>query len=448
MPEKSIRGPSHAASCWVLFKLWLGLVSLFTLGRLAYLWNYRSLLGSDEVKLTEVAYVFVSALRFDSHVSSFLLLPVFLAVIMNWFWPQWLDTKSTRFLAKIYSVFIFLLSLTLVISDHFYFIYFNDHFNIFFWEFWLDENNAQLVVDGIGDVINLSRLALLAVAVAITGYIVVRFLCSSFGLPRWFSELRVFAQKRYFVPLVLFVFLVLFRATFDHRPLTLQDRRVTISKNTLLNLLHTNPLIPLYRSYIDQGRYRGEKFANLDRPKLRKIFENASYFQTGSQIVEQDGNFFFQQKILPSWSKFLKRQPRHVVVIFMESYAGWVARHSDRDFAREMAKTQIELEQKGLSFKNHFSAGKGTLKSISAAMYSLSIGRSPPRPIAYLKEASKELSSKLADRMEENGFESIFLYGGIMAWHRLYSVIPNAGYEHFFAENSFPELGRHPPRPV
>jgi phosphoglycerol transferase MdoB-like AlkP superfamily enzyme len=235
------------------------------------------------------------------------------------------------------------------------------------------------------------------------------------------------------------------RATFDPRPLTLQDRRIVISRNAMVNLLHTNVFFPLYRSY--QDRQELAKFAATRSESPAKIaadFSAAAAMIPGSEAVTSpEGYTYMAQTLMPDGTTYLRRRPKHVVLIFMESYARWVLDYEDGGLGADAGATYRRLRGQSLAFMRHFSPAGGTIKNIASAIYSFPVTRNFYPSIVYHPEGYKPFPGRLPGVMASLGFEPRFFYGGVIAWHRLYQFLPQVGFQKVFAEHSDDTLPRH-----
>lgn len=421
--------------------LWLVLMVLFTLGRLHYLFDYRQLLRHSEFTSLDLLHSLISALRFDSFVSAAFCLPlVLLGPVLGLLQSR----KFTRTVILGVGITAIFLSWLVVVGDHFFFVYFRDHFNVFFWEIWENLANAALVAGGVNQEIPLVlSLSILITGIAIGSFALIR-LTRPQTLPRWMPTPERGLGRFFIVWIVLYA--VAFRATLSPLPLTLQDRRIMLSVNPLINLLHTNPFIPLYRSYADFNDLNGSRISeNLSTDQMLPAFQLLSTQIPGAKVAGSPDTYYrLEQEILPGWSKILDRKPKHIVLIFMESYSKWPSKFNEDGFSDRISANYKTIEDNSLSFEQHFPSSAGTIKNITHAIYSISTPRAFKPSLNYHPEAYKRFSQLLPKTMEKLGFESSFYYGGVSHWHRLYHFLPEIGFHNFFSENSFPDKDRHP----
>lgn len=422
------------ATLWSAAKLWLLLVALFSIGRGFYLVAYLDVLQLDPWTVAELVQVLSSAIRFDSATSVVLILPVLLVGPAQ-------RPRPTAVVAALVSALAWLL----VVVDHYFYVFFKDHLNVFFWEFLENASNAWLVAGGAGDEVPLVR----AVIVAILGMALAAFLAIKvilrFPLP---SRLTPRSRRTAILGLVAWLLALALagRGTLQQQPLLIQDRRTTISANRMLALLHTNPFFPLVRSWRDHAELRAGRgrAAMLDPRVLPTVFARAAALVPGTTPKRADaGYWYLASEIEPVGDKILKRKPRHVVLIFMESYSSWVMDHPDRAFSERLSATMLRLSREGLFFAHHFPSHGGTIKNLASAIYSLALPREFAPSLNYHAEAYKPFPSTMPRLAKALGYSPRFFYAGHGPWHRLYQFIPQIGFDEFYAENNFPTLPKH-----
>lgn len=427
----------------VVGRFWLGLVVLFTAGRIFYLWDYRKVLAGEPWSAAELLRCFASAWRFDASTAAMLLAPLVPLV----FYGAWINRRATpdpvsrrtgRTLLAIWGSATFVFAWVVVLGDHWFFVYFKDHFNVFLWEFFEDLSNARLVTAGLGDVVPLP-IVVLALGLGWGSGVawVIFTLRTKRSWLRWGPK----AHAALFVPL----YVLAARGTFDARPLPLQDRRITVSRNSLINLLHTNPFIPLYRSWQENRELAASAVTYVDDPSQSAANFTATAAKiTGAEVKESpDGYRYLSQTILPAGAGFLQRRPKHVVLLFMESYARWLLDHEDEAFAADMGQGYRAIKAGAILGTHHFSPAGGTIKNIAAANLGFPVARDFHPSLVYHKEGYKAFPGRLAPLMKAQGYEPRFFYGGVAAWHRLYQFVPALGYAAFSAEHSYPERPHH-----
>ena len=126
-----------------LLTTYITLVALFVISRIYWFFSFVKPEFFEENSLRETFYVFIKSLRLDSSASVLLILiPLictFFFPFIKFFQPWW---------KKIIINYIYLAltaAVLLIVLNHFYYYYYKVHFNLFFWEFWINWENSKLV---------------------------------------------------------------------------------------------------------------------------------------------------------------------------------------------------------------------------------------------------------------------------------------------------------------
>lgn len=405
------------------WQLWLALVIFFFVARIFYFFDHDAIGEGVDYKIYDVCLVFLSAFRFDASISALMSFPLLLLVpLANLF-----GKRFNSIVVSLWGVAVFAVSLGVTLVDHYFYYYFTDHINVFFWEFWDDIENAKLVLAGVSDIVSISKLVwsgLLLAVLAICLLVLVRKL--RIPVPFFFQLLLI--------PLAL-------RGTIDHRPLTIQDRRVSISSHPLLNMIHSNPFFPLHRSYQEiQESYNRDAFKSISVPD--QSYELVADF-LGAKVGRNDKARWIEKKIAPNWAPYLKRRPKHVVLIVMESYSYWPSESSDGAFNRMILANLDKIKLNALSFENHFSTGKGTLKNLVNIVYGFPQPRNFHPALTYYSDAYRGFPGTLPKVASNLGMQSKFIYAGVQSWHHLGRQMERAGFDQFLAEHSAADLPHH-----
>ena len=120
---------------------------------------------------------------------------------------------------------------------------------------------------------------------------------------------------------ILFI-LIITKATFTSKPLTLQYGRYSISSNRFINRIHFNPFFDLYKSYKEKL-----ELSNFDKLSFLKKFDADNFSKSTPHSIlkynKERGLYSIEQKVSPTLGKILKKKPKHIVLVFMESYSLW-----------------------------------------------------------------------------------------------------------------------------
>lgn len=428
------------------FAYWGCLVGIFVLARVYYLMDYWNVLIQQEYLPLDLLKALFSALRFDSSMAAAISSPLFILSFI-----QLLKGNSNSLFVRLSRYYMNIaspLAVLVLIVDHFYFLYFSDHFNFFFWEFWEDTNNADLVLSGIFDVIPVtslftSGLFLFLLFVFSKAYFALLAKLGGQGFAFASNTPKSVTKRMGLAMLFCLFFFFLLRSTFDTRPLMIQDRRLSISSNKFINLLHTNPFFPLIRGYKEWKEAGNSLTLDFNEEAALNYFQKVADLNKSGRIQQERDKITLVQEIAPLSQNILTKKPKHIVLFFMESLSSWVLDYPDLDFQRKIAESFYPLREKGISFERHFPAGAGTLKNIVQTILGFPIGKDFPSSINYHKEGYKKYKGSLARLMKQLGYDPTFFYAGHHSWHRLYQYIPTLGFSEFYAEHSFPDIKRH-----
>ncbi len=424
----------------LLFRSSLGLMFIFACGRLFYLWDYRSMLQQDQYRSSELLMALLSATRFDISASVYAMLPAILGTLCG---AAFLSTARLLRFLKNYTLTLYVISWLFIVSDHYFYVYFRDHFNAFFWEFWEDLSNAGLVVGGLNESIPLGQTILaLIIGLALIVGLERKLIRSYEGLnPRLAHTLG--RLKWLTLPLWLALVFIGSRGTFDGRPLLIQDRRIAFSSSTFINLLHTNPIFPMLRSLEDRREARlARQRMQVNDTSIQDDLQKSLLFVPGAQPrAAANGKYWYMaQDLDPVMSRYLKKRPKHVVLFLMESYSSWVMDYKEEGFDQAMAPNMMALRKNSLSFAHHFPPSGGTVKNLGTLLLSFPQPREFQPSINYHREGHKPFPDRLPGVMKRLGYKPRFYYAGNIAWHRLYQFMPMMGFEDVYGENNFNDL--------
>jgi phosphoglycerol transferase MdoB-like AlkP superfamily enzyme len=424
------------------FRVWLFLMVAFSAARLFYLIDYRAALSGEDYTLGSLILALVSAMRFDVVVSTVATLPcIALAVSSRWILSRW-PSQATRVYAAVMATVFWLF----LMGDHYFYGYFKDHFNTFFWEFWENSANASLVLGGLNDSMPVGQ-ALAAVAVGISAIVWAfrRYWRLDHTAVQAAKHLqRPFVRRYYWLASSVFV-LVGARGTLEARPLSLQDKHVAFSSSAFINLLHTNPIFPWLRSYESYASISSDRSTvKVDHLRLKDDVQNiVAWLPNATPKQGKSGFWYLEQNVAPRGAEFFKKQPKHVVLIFMESYSSWVMDYAEDGFHEAMSPSMRQLRAQSLSFAHHFPPAGGTIKNFAAAVLSFPTPRAFTASVNYHPSSHKPFPGRLPVVMDKLGYKPKFYYGGEIAWHRLYQFLPTIGFPDYYAEHSFDHFEHH-----
>lgn len=410
--------------------------------------NGNSLSQDHSISVVNYLHLFISSMRFDVQVASFTLIPLILAIVLG------IGVfKSSRQIevgfSSLFSVYlaiclVFLFILSLI--DIYFFAYFNSHINNFFWEFLFDRDNANLAADGIFDVARPSILALEGVFLVAYVIFSVRLIKETSKIGRRFYRVFTNFFSNKVSKFVLFIgLLICTRGTFDPRPLAKQTYRINISSNAVINAAHNNALYPLILSIGEYKEYSSQHTVKMTTEEIQTHIQRVQQLLPDHQPVEIRKDVpAFSLSVRPEESSgFFLKKPKHIILMYMESNSFWPLTKTSEGFDQVVAGNLAKVRSEGLSFERHFASGTGTLTSISGTAFNTDLGPEFSKPLPYFSQVYRPLPNRLAVKLNEIGWKTSFFYAGVSMWHRIDAVSKLAGFESFFAENSFPDFPHH-----
>ncbi len=421
--------------CLDSLSFYLSIILLFLSGRSLFLLQHLDRLGTQDYSIFDIARVFFYGSRYDSAISAYFAAFYFVIFLF-------LQGRFVAFGKRIYSFLTIVCLWVLVVCDYSFYNYYGDHFNTFFWEFWNNASNAKLVVASVWNefpVLKISLTLILGCFVFLKIRTFLRNILFSLELR------RIHSQPLFTFIGTLFLLAFLCRSTFG-KPLTIQDRRVDITAHTFLNIAHRNPIFPLYNSYMEKESLMNLETLLAKKPsEIDSIYSELKKNQVGSslQYDEKKQLHKIQYDVKGRLGQILTKKPKHIVILFLESYSSWPLFDRDEGFSKELTEGMRSLIPDSIYFENHFSAADGTLKNIGAVNYGFPLPPDFNPSLSYRPESFKNFDSKLPNLIKNQNYSTQFFYGGFSNWHRLYEFVPRIGYDHFFSEGSFPDIPHH-----
>ena len=386
----------------------------------------------------EVVHVFFSASRYDFSVASALIFfPVMGTLFLNPSSKKITDTWGNVCFWYIQICLYF--STIFILGSHYFFYYYNDHFNIFFWEFWENWENAKLVYWSFFD-----ELPLLNLSLSVLLFFALINIFHRIFYPLTTSISGIFSKK---ISLILIPILLLLgvRGTFDRLPLSMQRYRGQISSVNHLNLIHGNPFYELYASWENQANSSDTSkikfFLEQSKIEIPKWFERVSesddarYFKGGDET-----SYHIEYKIPALREKYLKKKPRHIVLIFMESHSSWLFSFKGVNYEKNIIKNLNKIKKQSLSFEQYFAAGNSSTSNLMKV--NLSITTKKNFQTAFTSEIFKSFQDTFPRIMNSHGYRSKFFFGGSLNYHRLNYLMPKLGFQEMFGESSIKNVSK------
>ena len=411
----------------------LCLMILFLIGRIYFFIYFMPDDLLIRTPIDHIAHVFFSSTRFDLSVTSGLFfIPVIGTIVFLQF-----SKKSGKIFGRICLLYIQIclyVSAFLILLSHYYFYYYGDHFNIFFWEFWENWENSKLVLISI-----LHEIPIISTFLSVFLIIIFINFLPKIILPIVNSIFLLFPIKTRFV-LISFLLLFGIRGTLDPLPLTMQRYRGQISSERHLNLIHGNPYYELYASWENHINYSDTSNIKLFLKESKKEIPNWL-----NKVAETDNrrmikgskslSFNIEYSVSALRDRYLKKKPKHIVLIFMESHSSWLFLFEGENYEQNIIKNLKRIKEKSLSFSRYFAAGNNSTSNLIKINFPVPTTKN--FQIAFSSEIFKSFDNTLPRILEDYGYSSKFFFGGSMNYHQLDQIIPKLGFHEFFGESSF-----------
>lgn len=218
-------------------------------------------------------------------------------------------------------------------------------------------------------------------------------------------------------------------------PLTIQRETQMVSENIFLNRLNSNAFYDLHSSWrliiYGSSRKRDALIAKATSEDVQQAFEDYASLAPGRSVTKNPkGISEIRYQVQSIQSQFLKRKPKHIVILFMESQNGWIYQTELKKYCPELPL----LAEHSVSFNHYFQAGFDTLQNIFKANLSVETPSKFPLEISF-SDAFKPFPHTLPRLMKEQRFDPRFFYGGSLEWHHLHKLLKSFGYEKIFGEH-------------
>ena len=410
----------------------LSIIVLLLAGRFIFFIDYLPTNFWGESSWFEVLFVFLSATRFDvSTASAIILIPALGTLLLLPFSKSL--SKPWETITQWYSQICLYITVLIIVVSHYFFYYYQDNFNSYFWSFWDNWENSQIVIWSINDELPILKL-ITHLLVLIVFLKIIPLVLNPLIL-----VFSILFNKKISLILVPLVLLIGVRGTLDRLPLSMQRYRGQVSTITHLNLVHGNPYYELYSSWGEakdvSNVAKVRKFLKQSSNKIPEWFSTIAELDDGRKVRGVDESTFYIEYKTPALrKKYLNQKPKHIVFIFMESQSDWLSNYKEGGFHNNIRKNLEHIKKQSLSFNHFFQGGNSTIDSI--IKINLSIPIDNHYRIAFYPEIYKPFPTTFPRIMENQGYMPLFFYGGSLNEGRLYSLIPKLGYQKIFGESS------------
>lgn len=303
-----------------------------------------------------------------------------------------------------YLLIVFFLFLFILLSDYFYFKFFQSHLNVLV--FGIMDDDTKAVLTSVWTDYPIIRIFLF---MAVLMYLFSRFtrkiLSWKIHIPESRPLLRIIS-----IILIVGIYILAMRGSIGVFPIQLDD--TTISANNFVNNLTTNGVFSLKVAFQEKSMQN----IDTDIPKMLRQYG----FRTPEEAVSQYldipiNNSPEPDKLLlakTNKNTFLEKNPPHVIFILMESMSNYYIDLHSKEM-NLLGSLERELPYCYL-FRNFLSATNGTIHTLEALMVN-----SPKTPLSQSSYLDRTLSTSVALPFEKAGYQTSFITGGKLGWRNL-----------------------------
>ncbi len=399
-----------------LLFLYLGFVTVFTLGRLSLFTLYFDRI---EQSGTDYWWSFIYGSKIDTIVACvFLIIPAILLLLTPSF-----SKKIINQILRIYILLAFLI-----------FIYIENATFPFFEEF--DVRPNALFIDYLeypkevfGNIWASYKLEIFISSI----------LLGLFGYFYWRNSKDLFLdvfEVSYIKRLALFipVFLILFigiRSSFGHRPANISD--AVFTNNNLVNEVTKNSIYSIGYAYYSQ------KKSGMDVKQYGKMPINEVYQRMAKRLdIKPDGcKTPFMRNVK---TNFKRNKPKNLVVFIQESLGAQFVGALNEGENEGITPNIDRLSKESVSFNQLYSNGTRSIRGLAG----LTSGFLPVPGKGVLKRnKSQKDFFTVAQLLKPYGYHSLFVYGGEKRFDNMASWFYGNGFDEIIDEKMFVDPGFH-----
>jgi len=399
-----------------LFYVYLIILGLFLLFRLSILFVFGDFSELINYKIDVLNAFYVGA-KFDTSVIAYGLLPILLyALIFSIFYIKNNKRRYYYFsvISKWYFVFISMVFLIILITDYFFYSYFQTHISPVIYGLKNDKTSAIL----------LSMWTDYPVIKILLVIILFFFIFKSL----FAKVLDVISKKQIsfkklnpivFI-LILGVYFIALRGSLGMFPLRLDH--TSISTNTFVNELVLNGPFALK---IAKGLQEESSAVHIDNKRTLKHYS----FKSKKEALEvylgksiNDNNVKRVLTIKTKQNDFLQKNPPNVVFVLMESFSNhYFDLHSKElnlfgELEQELANCYV--------FRNFLSAENLTVETLEGILLG-----TPNSPISQSPYYNIQFNSSVATPFKEAGYQTSYLTGGQLGWRNTGRLIKKQNFD-------------------
>jgi phosphoglycerol transferase MdoB-like AlkP superfamily enzyme len=380
--------------------------------RLIFLGYYGSYTEWQEYA-SDLPFGFFQGLRVDTQVSLYFLFPlVVLAIVAGIF-----GRKIFSVFAQIWSSIAIILYAALLITDFYYYGYFNSHFSIS--TFGIIDDDTQAVLQSIWEDYPVLGVSSFFVVLSVALVYLIRWIYHCGALER-LSRWRVMGYLSFIIfPVVV----LLMRGSIGLFPLRNHDAMV--SKNNFINMVCVNPILSLKDAYLAYSS--GKQSWDVD-----EMLHVAGYASAAQLVAEYlnvpvdsiKGDPLDYLQCVTEYDKFLSDNPPHVVFLQMESMGiNGLSMQSDNLDILGTLKDELNHCAYFPYFLPYTSESTvGTLEGM--VIFNVS---------GYVIQSAMEgkpILSSIACPFKQAGYETRFVTGAKQGWRNINIFLAAQGFDH------------------
>ncbi len=377
----------------------------------------------------EIFQAFVVGARFDVSAICYAFLPIALFWLISLFVPK---NKAAGFsgfynaFSVIYLSIALLVYVSLLITDFFYFQFFQSHINILF--FGIFNDDTQAVLHSVWKDYPIFKILLVYLTAFVGFWFVQRNVRSTNRHIEATTKSKVFGLV---LLLVFPLFFIGMRGSLG--VFTLRREHTNVSSNVFANSLCYNAIYALKfaNSELKANRIDPDIDATLRKAGLTSVAEAQELYR--KEVVNGFDSEFYSTT---NSNDFLAQNPPNVVFVLMESMSNHYFELNSETF-NVLGDLKEELPYL-YYFKNGLSSFNGTIFSLENLLVN-----TPKNIISQSSYFDTPFSSSVARPFKEQGYHTYFLTGASVSWRNVDNFIAHQGFDFIegksHIENKYPD---------
>jgi Phosphoglycerol transferase and related proteins, alkaline phosphatase superfamily len=375
----------------------------------------------------DIVKAFYMGVRYDAAVISYLNMPAVLCFVILLLVSKAEYFKKYLVMLKYYYTFFIGTLLVLLCVDFGYYSYFQNHLNILVFGFFEDDTKA--LISTFYENYNLFLI--------FAGFILIFALI--FFLSKYILKINHTAHKtpkgfifKIVLSLVLiFLNFITARGSFGIFPLGVDNAEV--SSNVFLNKVSINCVYTL-QAAIEARNNENKGFDYIDKAGYKNNIRKAFADFLDKNIEEIPENIPEQSLVVKlPFNKNIDEVKPNIIFIVMESLGADLIKYNSDTF-NVLGELKRHFDEDYV-FYNFLPGHEGTIGSLEAAI--TNVGRRPySKYLSQSKYAYEKYKFSGPVPYKQNGYETIFMYGGNSGWRNVGSFMPNLGFDKVIGEGS------------